>query len=81
MSLIGIDLGTSAIKVVAYATNGTMLAQAARAVPGYRPEPGHWEVNVFEFAGCVQGRPGGGDCRHARQERPAGRHLVQLVRP
>jgi sugar (pentulose or hexulose) kinase len=48
MSLIGIDLGTSAIKVVAYATNGTMLAQAARAVPGYRPEPGHWEVNVFE---------------------------------
>jgi sugar (pentulose or hexulose) kinase len=48
MSLIGIDLGTSAIKVVAYATNGTMLAQAARAVPGYRPEPGHWEVDVFE---------------------------------
>jgi sugar (pentulose or hexulose) kinase len=48
MSLIGIDLGTSAIKVVAYAADGTMLAQAARAVPGYRPEPGHWEVNVFE---------------------------------
>ena len=48
MSLIGIDLGTSAIKVVAYATNGTMLAQAARAVPGYRPQPGHWEVNGFE---------------------------------
>jgi sugar (pentulose or hexulose) kinase len=48
MSLIGIDLGTSAIKVVAYATNGTMLAQAARAVPGYRPAPGHWEVDVLE---------------------------------
>jgi sugar (pentulose or hexulose) kinase len=48
MSLIGIDLGTSAIKVVAYATNGRMLAQAVRAVPGYRPHPGHWEVNVFE---------------------------------
>jgi sugar (pentulose or hexulose) kinase len=48
MSLIGIDLGTSAIKVVAYSTDGTTLAHANRAVPGYRPEPGHWEVNVLE---------------------------------
>lgn len=48
MSLIGIDLGTSSIKVVAYAIDGTPLAQASRSVPGYRPEPGHWEVNVFE---------------------------------
>jgi gluconokinase len=48
MSLIGIDLGTSAIKVVAYTTGGITLASANRAVPGYRPEPGHWEVNVFE---------------------------------
>jgi xylulokinase len=48
LSLIGIDLGTSAIKVGAYAVDGTPLADAHRAVPGYRPEPGHWEVNVFE---------------------------------
>jgi sugar (pentulose or hexulose) kinase len=48
MSLIGIDLGTSSIKAVAYAADGTMLAQASRPVPGYRPEPGHWEVNVLE---------------------------------
>ena len=48
MSLIGIDLGTSSIKVVAYAEDGTALAQASRAVPGYRPEPGHWEVDVTE---------------------------------
>lgn len=48
MSLIGIDLGTSSIKVVAYAVDGTPLAQANHAVPGYRPEPGHWEVNVVE---------------------------------
>ena len=48
MSLIGIDLGTSAIKVVAYTTGGIALAQASRAVPAYRPEPGHWEVDVFE---------------------------------
>jgi len=48
MSLIGIDLGTSAIKVGAYAIDGTALAAAHRPVPGYRPEPGHYEVDVFE---------------------------------
>ena len=48
MSLIGIDLGTSAIKVAAYALDGTALASARRDVPGYRPQPGHWEVDVSE---------------------------------
>jgi sugar (pentulose or hexulose) kinase len=48
MSLIGIDLGTSAIKVGAYALDGTALAAAHRAVPGYRPAPGHAEVDVLE---------------------------------
>src|SRR6266849_282957 len=48
MSLIGIDLGTSAIKAVAYAIDGTPLAAARRAVPGYRPQPGHSEVKVEE---------------------------------
>jgi sugar (pentulose or hexulose) kinase len=46
MSLIGIDLGTSAIKVVAYAEDGRALASARREVPGSHPEPGHWEVDV-----------------------------------
>jgi sugar (pentulose or hexulose) kinase len=48
MSLIGIDLGTSAIKVGAYALDGTPLALAHEAVPAYRPEPGHYEVDVTE---------------------------------
>ena len=48
MSLIGIDLGSSAIKVGAYAVDGTALAGAHRAVPAYRPEPGHCEVDVVE---------------------------------
>jgi xylulokinase len=48
MSLIGIDLGTSAIKVGAYAVDGTPLASAHRAVPGYHPQPGHSEVDVHE---------------------------------
>jgi xylulokinase len=48
MSLIGIDLGSSSIKVAAYAVDGTALASARRDVPGYRPQPGHWEVDVRE---------------------------------
>jgi xylulokinase len=47
-SLIGIDLGTSAIKAVAYALDGTPLASSRQTVPGYRPAPGHSEVNVVE---------------------------------
>jgi sugar (pentulose or hexulose) kinase len=42
MSLIGIDLGTSAIKVSAYADDGALLASARRDVRGHRPAPGHW---------------------------------------
>jgi sugar (pentulose or hexulose) kinase len=48
MSLIGIDLGSSAIKVGAYAIDGTALAEAHRPVPTYRPQPGHSEVDVRE---------------------------------
>jgi gluconokinase len=48
MSLIGIDLGTSAIKVGAFAADGTPLAGAHRPVPGYHPAPGHSEVDVNE---------------------------------
>lgn len=48
MSLIGIDLGTSAIKVAAYAVDGTLLAEARQAVPAHRPQPGYWEVDVGE---------------------------------
>jgi xylulokinase len=48
MSLIGIDLGSSAIKVGAYAIDGTPLASAHRPVPGSYPEPGRSEVNVFK---------------------------------
>jgi sugar (pentulose or hexulose) kinase len=48
MSLLGVDLGTSSIKVAAYATDGTELASASQAVPAHRPRPGQWEVDVHE---------------------------------
>ena len=48
MSLIGIDLGSTAIKVGAYALDGTPLAEARRPVAAYHPAPGHSEVDVVE---------------------------------
>jgi sugar (pentulose or hexulose) kinase len=48
VSLVGIDLGTSAIKVVAYDVAGEELASARRAIPAHRPAPGAWEVDVDE---------------------------------
>lgn len=46
MSLIGIDLGTSAVKTAAYRLDGALLASARRAVPAHRSEAGHFEVDV-----------------------------------
>jgi len=48
MSLIGIDLGSSAIKVVAFALDGAVLAEARREVGAHRPQPGWWEVDPHE---------------------------------
>ena len=48
MSLIGIDLGTSAVKVAAYALDGKLLAGARREIAARRPEPGQWEVEVSD---------------------------------
>ena len=48
MSLIGIDLGSSAIKAVAYTTGGEVLASARETVPTYRAEPGWSEIKVEE---------------------------------
>jgi sugar (pentulose or hexulose) kinase len=47
VSLVGIDLGTSAIKVGAYASDGTALAQAHREIPDILPAPGLCEVDVL----------------------------------
>jgi xylulokinase len=47
VSLVGIDLGTSAIKVGAYASDGTALAQSHREIPDIRPAPGQCEVDVL----------------------------------
>jgi gluconokinase len=48
MSLIGIDLGSSAIKVAAYSSDGRPLAGARRSVPTLHTPEGHSEIDVRE---------------------------------
>ncbi len=40
MSLIGVDIGSSAVKATAYRVTGTVLARAHEAVPSEHPAPG-----------------------------------------
>lgn len=46
MSLIGIDVGSSVTKSVAFAADGTLLAQADESVRGTHTRDGQWEVDA-----------------------------------
>jgi xylulokinase len=48
MSLIGIDVGSSAVKAVAYRDTGSVLARAHEAAPSLHPVPGHAEIDGDE---------------------------------
>lgn len=45
MSLMGVDVGTTGCKVVAFDHDGTVLAQAAREYPLLSPQPGWYELD------------------------------------
>ncbi len=45
MSLLGIDVGTTGCKVVAFAEEGALLAQAGREYPLISPQPGWYELD------------------------------------
>jgi len=45
VSLLGIDVGSSAVKAAAFRADGRVLAQAAEAVPSLHPAPGAAEVS------------------------------------
>ena len=47
--LLGIDIGTSACKVAAFGSDGTVLAQSAREYNVYYPEPGFVEQDPMEW--------------------------------
>jgi len=49
MSLIGIDVGSSSIKVAAYSEEGNLLAVTGNDITPLHPEPGLWEQNPEEI--------------------------------
>ena len=46
MSLLGIDVGSSTTKAVAFRIDGTLLEQAHETIPAVHPQPGWWEVDA-----------------------------------
>jgi xylulokinase len=53
MALLGIDIGTSALKVAAFDETGTVLAQAAASYPVLHPTPGFAEQDARTWWGAV----------------------------
>ena len=49
MSLIGIDVGSSSIKIAAYSEQGKLLAVTSNDITPLHPEPGFWEQNPEEI--------------------------------
>jgi xylulokinase len=55
VSLVGIDVGSSAVKAAAYRAGGGLLAQAAEDVPSRHPAPGAAEIDgAGVWAGVVR---------------------------
>lgn len=54
MSLLGIDIGTSACKAAAHSARGECLASAHRAYPLEHPEPGWAQLNSHRVWECVR---------------------------
>ena len=66
MSLMGIDVGTTGCKVVAFDETGAVLAQAGREYPLISPQPGWYELDpdqVWAYV-CKCLRAVNGQVRH-----------------
>lgn len=53
MAVIGIDLGTTACKIVAYSNTGRILSSKRREYTIIAPSPKRVEINPVEFVACV----------------------------
>jgi xylulokinase len=53
VSLVGIDVGSSAVKAAAYRETGTLLARSSEPAPSLHPAPGLWESDANEVWGAV----------------------------
>lgn len=49
MSLIGIDVGSSSVKVAAYSEEGKLLAVASHNLSPIYPQPGYWETDAEDI--------------------------------
>jgi sugar (pentulose or hexulose) kinase len=49
MSLIGIDVGSSSVKIAAFTEDGKLLAVVSNPLTGLHPEPGLWEQDAEEL--------------------------------
>lgn len=54
MSLLGLDIGTTGCKAVAFDLDGRSLASAYREYPLYHPQPGWAELDPAEVWACVE---------------------------
>lgn len=54
MSLLGLDVGTSGCKAVAFTIEGGLIASAYREYPLYSPQPGWQELDPEEVWGCIR---------------------------
>ena len=54
MSLLGLDVGTTGTKAVAFNLDGAVVASAYREYPLYAPRPGWQELDPEEVWGCVR---------------------------
>ena len=87
MSLLGIDIGSSVTKAVAFAADGTVLAQAAEPVAGTHPRPGWWEIDAAAvlaatwrvIAAVAATRPLDGDPPTALAVSASGRESVPVA--
>lgn len=54
MSLLGIDVGTTGTKAVAFDHEGVPLASAYREYTVHSPEPGYMEIDAYEAADAIR---------------------------
>jgi sugar (pentulose or hexulose) kinase len=54
VSLIGIDIGTSAVKVAAFSADGRCLASSRQVIPAQRGGAGQWEVDPADSVRACQ---------------------------
>ena len=57
MSMIGIDIGTSAVNVLAVSTSGEVLGRSERAYPLSHPQPGWSEQDPEDWVRATEAAP------------------------